>query len=172
MPTLHSGPRGPRHRQTLCHRELGMTLICWLLTGTLPLQAKGCPAPLLARCGCTDTGQFTSTEGHANPEPRCCGAASGHSVKVCSALTPTMPPSYHTTATKDVSCSSKHLVSHLRALALLSLQPAISPQVFTGPSGLHPICLLRTAPPDHQAKAAGPHHHQGPTTTFGFCCSL
>lgn len=46
--------------------------------------------------------------------------------------------------------------SHLRDLALLSLQPAISPRVFTGPSGLHPICLLRTAPPGQSCWPSSP----------------
>lgn len=77
-------------------------MLCWL-------PGPCCPAPLLARCGCTDTRQFTSTEG-TKSEPRCCGAASGHSMRVCSAPTLTAAPSYHTAATKAVSCSSKHLV--------------------------------------------------------------
>lgn len=47
-------------------------------------------------------------------------------------------------------------VSHLRALALLSPQPAISPHVITGPSGLHPICLLRTAPPGQSCWPSAP----------------
>lgn len=36
---------------------------------------------------------------------------------------------------------------------LLSLQPEISPSGLYWPSGLRPICLFRTALPDHQAKA-------------------
>lgn len=93
MPTLYSGPPWTTTWASLCHRELGMTLICWLsgalLAGTLPLQVEGCPAPLLIR---TDTGRFTSTKGQRSPEPRCCGAASGHFVRVCSAPTLIIAP--------------------------------------------------------------------------------
>lgn len=122
------------------------------------------PHPCRQRCRCTVQGSSAA--------PRCPGvrakAPGGSSWALSEGLLCPCPPLPHNAATQCPTSGLGTCCPH----SWKSL-----PQV-TGPSGFHPMSLLRKALPDDQAKVAGTHCPQGPAAIPGslschsLCCCI